>query len=425
MNKQLYPIICATFILIITLNGAAQVGINNTGRLPDNSAILDVLSTEKGMLIPRLTDNEINSIDNPANGLQVFCTSDSRLYIYVASEHRWKNVAYGPGELILPAIFILGTGDTCSNVVIGGTYMINASLLSLNKVTLQVNVVKPGTWAVLTEPVNGYSFSARGSFSSTGIHTITLQGSGTPFNSQTDEFIVYDSGGAGSCKFNIKVLVPPDCGSPFLDSRDGASYNTVLIYTQCWMARNLNIGTKIENSLQQTNNDIIEKYCYNNSETNCNIYGGLYQWAEMIKYLNGASNSTTWSPIPKGSVTGICPTGWHIPTDEEWTILTTYLEGESVAGGKIKEAGITHWASPNTGATNSSGFTALPGGYCADNTNFLYLSNQATFWSSTGEMSIPPYNQAWHRHLYYNYELVQRYYNTKTTGYSVRCLKDF
>ena len=99
------------------------------------------------------------------------------------------------------------------------------------------------------------------------------------------------------------------------------------------------------------NNGIIEKYCYDDDPANCDVYGGLYQWDEMMGY------TTT------EGVQGICPVDWHIPTDAEWDILQNYLGGFNVAGGKLKEAGTIHWNAPNAGATNSSGFTALPNGY--------------------------------------------------------------
>ena len=122
------------------------------------------------------------------------------------------------------------------------------------------------------------------------------------------------------------------------------------------MAENLNIGTTISGATDMANNSIIEKYCNENNTANCDTYGGLYQWNEMMEY------STT------PGVQGICPTGWHLPTDAEWTVLTSYLGGESIAGGKMKttgtiEAGTGLWYAPNNGATNSSGFSALPGGY--------------------------------------------------------------
>jgi len=222
--------------------------------------------------------------------------------------------------------------------------------------------------------------------------------------------------GAGT----ISPALPFTCGSLFVDSRDGSFYSTVQIGTQCWMAQNLNIGTRIDGSGDQTNDSIIEKYCYDDVESNCDVYGGLYQWGELVQYLNGASNTASWNPLPTGNVQGICPAGWHLPTDDEWTTLTTFLGGESVAGGKMKETGYFHWASPNTGATDSSGFTALPGGYRRYSGNFYNLTYIATFRSATEGSAT----YAWYRNVGYDYEEVNRSSTYKTNGFSARCLKD-
>ena len=188
---------------------------------------------------------------------------------------------------------------------------------------------------------------------------------------------------------------------------DGNNYTTVQIGAQVWMAENLNVGTRINGSVDQTNNSIIEKYCYDDNEANCNTYGGLYQWDESMQY------STT------PGVQGICPTGWHLPTDAEWTTLTTYLGGENIPGAKMKETGTIHWLSPNTGATNSSGFTALPGGG-GFNGSFVSLALGAFFWSSLGVSST----KAWYRGLFNFYKGVDRKYYYKTYGFSARCVQD-
>ncbi|MCX6304121.1 MAG: hypothetical protein NT040_04060 [Bacteroidetes bacterium] len=210
------------------------------------------------------------------------------------------------------------------------------------------------------------------------------------------------------------------CPSSFTDIRDGKTYTAVSIGNQCWMAQNLNLGTLVTGSADQTNNATFEKYCYSNTETNCTVYGGLYQWGEMVQYLNGASNTTSWSPVPTGNIQGICPLGWHLPTDDEWTILVTFLGGQAVAGGKMKEAGYAHWTSPNYGATNSSGFTALGAGERYEGT-FYDLRYLASFRSVT-EYSA---TVSWYRYIDKDYEVVNRGYNYgKAYGYSVRCLKD-
>jgi uncharacterized protein (TIGR02145 family) len=197
------------------------------------------------------------------------------------------------------------------------------------------------------------------------------------------------------------------CGDPFTDPRDGQTYNTVQIGTQCWMAENLNIGEMINGGSNMTNNGVIEKYCYNNDPANCETYGGLYQWDEMMEY------TTTQG------VQGICPSGWYLPTDGEWTTVTDFLGGENVAGGKMKETGTTHWYPPNAAATNESGFTALPGGYYYGG-SFYGLGSFGNWWSSTEYSST----YAWRRNMSYVYGTVYRVGTSKTTGFSACCLRN-
>ena len=209
-----------------------------------------------------------------------------------------------------------------------------------------------------------------------------------------------------------------DCGNPIIDERDGQVYNTVLIGDQCWMAENLNIGEMINGSENMTDNGVIEKYCYDDNTANCYEYGGLYQWNEMMQY--------TTTP----GVQGICPTGWHVPTDAEWCILENEVDAGTIscsatgwrgidAGGNLKKTGTSHWASPNTGATNSSGFTALGSGYRFMNGTFGSLGGNAYHWSSTESGS-----NAWDRSLNNNYAQVDRNKYGKTWGFIVRCLRD-
>ncbi len=195
------------------------------------------------------------------------------------------------------------------------------------------------------------------------------------------------------------------CGAPLSDPRDGQSYNTVHIGTQCWMAENLNIGTMISGNNNMIDNGAIEKYCYDNNPANCITYGGLYQWNEMMQYVTTQGTQ------------GICPAGWHLGDDSEWQVLVDFL-GSS--GGKMKEAGTTHWNPPNTDATNESGFTALPAGQRLDYGGFYYKGDYTNFWSST-EVDI---DTAWFRLLYYNWAGVSRLKGTSESGFSVRCLFD-
>jgi uncharacterized protein (TIGR02145 family) len=213
---------------------------------------------------------------------------------------------------------------------------------------------------------------------------------------------------------NADNNTPAVCGQPFTDARDGKVYNTVSIGSQCWMAQNLNVGSRINGIGNQTNNGIIEKYCFDNNETNCNVYGGIYQWDECMNYTASSSSN------PSGRQ-GICTTGWHIPSDAEWTVLSAFLGGESIAGGKLKETGTLHWANPNTGATNSSGFTGLPGGYRDINGPFIFSLGYIGYWWSSSEANT---DSAWFRNVYFSISDLGRTFDNKGTGFSVRCLKD-
>ena len=193
---------------------------------------------------------------------------------------------------------------------------------------------------------------------------------------------------------------------------DGNTYNTVQIGSQVWMIENLKTsryrnGGLIPNVTDNTawsNSTIGAWSYYNNAEANNAIYGKLYNWYTTL-----------------GDT--LCPTGWGVPTDAEWTTLTNYLGGESVAGGKMKTIGTTYWNSPNTGATNESGFSVLPGGYRSyDDGSFYSIRFNAVFWSATEGGSH--YSSAWFRYLGDASGSVLRFNNDKSLGASVRCLRD-
>ncbi len=211
---------------------------------------------------------------------------------------------------------------------------------------------------------------------------------------------------------------PFQCGDQLIDTRDSQTYNTIQIGTQCWMAENLNVGTRIDGVNEQTNNSLIEKYCYDNDPAYCSVYGGLYQWDEMMQY------------VTTEGAQGICPTDWHLPTDNEWKTMEmnlgmTQAQADATGwrgtdeGGKLKETGTAHWITPNTGATNSSGFTALPASYRNWPGTFGSLTYFTTLWSSS-ENGI----NAWHRQLWHNGAKVYRLDYQKVFGQSVRCLKN-
>ena len=190
---------------------------------------------------------------------------------------------------------------------------------------------------------------------------------------------------------------------------DGNTYNTVQIGNQVWMSENLKTsryrnGGSIPNVTGNTAWGILTTGAwsyYNNDVSNNAIYGKLYNWYTTL-----------------GDT--LCPTGWGVPTDTEWSTLTTYLGGESVAGGKMKTIGNAYWNDPNTGAINSSGFSVRPGGYRISDGSFVSIRFVAFFWSAT---EFDDYG-AWSRYLSTSFGNVSRSTSSKSVGASVRCLRD-
>jgi uncharacterized protein (TIGR02145 family) len=192
---------------------------------------------------------------------------------------------------------------------------------------------------------------------------------------------------------------------------DGNIYHTIKIGTQVWMIENLKT-TKYRDCTPIPNVKDDEAwgkltaggYCdYKNIEKNSANYGRLYNWYVI------------------GDKRGIAPQGWHVPTNDEFNTLVEYLGGESVAGGKLKEAGFANWPSPNKDATNSSGFAGLPGGNRAKSGSFYALGQYGYLWTSTENEK----NSAFNRHLLlYSGAFQDNYKDTKCAGFSIRCIKD-
>ena len=200
-------------------------------------------------------------------------------------------------------------------------------------------------------------------------------------------------------------------GSTFTDPRDGKVYQTVVIGNQVWMAENLAYLPSV-NMVADGSEDAAGSYYYVYGYDGTNVadakatdnyatYGVLYNWTAAMN---------------------ACPDGWHLPSDAEWTELTDYLGGTSVAGGKLKETGTTHWNYPNTGATNETGFTALPGGGRVSNGAFYGIGFYGSWWGATEDDA----SNAWIRSMSnYDSDVYRSYYGYgKEVGFSVRCVRD-
>jgi uncharacterized protein (TIGR02145 family) len=208
-------------------------------------------------------------------------------------------------------------------------------------------------------------------------------------------------------------LVP--CPDPPIVVYEGRTYNTVQIGLQCWLKENLDIGTQIDGSADPEDNEIIEKYCFDDLAANCELYGGLYQFHEMMAYNNEPGSQ------------GICPEGWHVPTDAEWCVVSSYVDstvdcytyyfsGED-AGLKMKAT--SGWIENGNG-NNESGFTALPGGV-------RYISYyDGIGWASDIWTSTSTYGAAYYRVFGSNQTGIGRYPSDFNShhGFAVRCLKD-
>lgn len=220
-------------------------------------------------------------------------------------------------------------------------------------------------------------------------------------------------------QFAINISCP---GTPTVEY-EGQVYNTIQIFSQCWLKENLNVGKMINGIDWQFNNGIIEKYCYNNDTNNCNTYGGLYQWWEMLQYTT------------QQGVQGICPPGWHLPTNEEWKVLEGSVDSQYGIGDPQWDTVISYrgydagmnlktksgWYENGNG-TDLFGFSGLPGGWRIDAGGFHEVGVYGKWWTST------EYNynneSARYRSLRNNRSGIYQLLMPKGMGLSVRCLRD-
>jgi len=212
----------------------------------------------------------------------------------------------------------------------------------------------------------------------------------------------------------------------FTDSRDGTHYNAIKIGNQIWMAENLKyLPSVVGPATGSQTTPYYYVYGYNGTvladakaTANYSTYGVLYNWV-------AAMNSETSSTANPSGVQGVCPTGWHLPSDAEWTELTDYLSGTDLAGGKLKATGAIEWGTglwhnPNIGATNETGFTALPGGFRHTDGVFSFIGSKGNWWSATEVFA----NTAYFRRMDHFESSVHSSHTTKGFGFSVRCVWD-
>jgi uncharacterized protein (TIGR02145 family) len=225
------------------------------------------------------------------------------------------------------------------------------------------------------------------------------------FNTTTHSLNVFAGGSWWEAGLTA-IATTWQCGQPFTDSRNNKSYPTVSIGNKCWFAGNLDYGTRIDHTVTQADNGVVEKYCYNNDPANCETYGALYQWDEAMAY-----SSTPGSQ-------GICPEGWHIPTDLEWQ------EMEISLGMTPSQAALSNtWRGTDQGTQlgpgGSAGYNALYSGRSVPGFGYTALGDYEYIWTSN-----PSGLNAWRRCLNQTDTRVGRYDTfPKTYGMSIRCIR--
>jgi uncharacterized protein (TIGR02145 family) len=218
--------------------------------------------------------------------------------------------------------------------------------------------------------------------------------------------------------FQFSTNIP--CPGTSTVTYEGQVYNTIQIFSQCWLKENLNVGTMIPGEEDMTDNGIVEKYCYNDAADSCKKYGGLYQWDEMMQYTTQQGQQC------------ICPPGWHLPTDEEWQVLEGAVDSQYGIGDPVWNIGMESrgfdagtnlkttmgWKENNNGA-DLFGFSGQPGGTRIYLGFFDYVGEFGRWWTSSNFYDYP-----WFRNLEYA-PGIYRYNDTGSYGFSVRCLRDY
>jgi len=400
-NIKTLLILALVVLLSSNQNIAQNVGIGNESFTPDPSAMLEVKSTDKGMLVPRVDIADLSTaapVTNPAVSLLVYNTNETTgVGFYYWDGNAWVAIGgYGSGSPCnTPSAPIAGTHIVESNQITWNWYPGSDELTFF-----KYNTINDFSSAIYTGSNNNITL-----YQLNCEQTYTLYVWGYNDCGNSDALILTQQ--SGQCPFL--------CGDSTVIDIDGNIYNSVLIGTQCWMKENLKVT-------RNPSGNNITRYCHSNNIQNCNIYGGLYNWHTA---MNGSPSN---SPLNYLTIQGICPNGWHMPKYSEWETLITNMGGTTLAGDKLKESGTTYWNSPNTG-NNSSGFTALGGGrtYTSlptyNNHTEDALKSTGEWWSSNEVITTPTRSQTIqliHQVAQvYNYDRLKNEHNV-----SIRCIKD-
>lgn len=360
--------------LIYNDGSSAGIGTNSP------EAFLDIFSTVNGVLLTRLSAQERNAILSPSQSLLIFNTTSKCFETFIGT--KWQRI-------------FCGCYDTLPPTPLAGNHI--ASGNTIEWTWLPASHTLGYKWDTINDYQHAQDLGDTTSFTQTGLAC------NTPY-----DIYVWAYNACGHSEpaiFSDTTSYCPPCGgiAYFTDVRDGKLYDVVEIGPQCWMKQNLNYD-------QSSYGD---DYCYDNDPGNCTTYGRLYTWAAVMQGAASSNNN------PSG-VQGVCPAGWHVPSDAEWVDLIDFLGGDTIAGGALKDTGNSYWYSPNNGATNSSEFTALPGGFKDFTGPFSSIQLHGYWWTATEQDGT----STWSYNIPYYSTEVLRISMPNQSGISVRCIKN-
>jgi uncharacterized protein (TIGR02145 family) len=349
----------------------------------------------------------ITAVPNPfCSGSTVNCSAVSTNGGFTPS-YQWKVNGVNAGTNTSIYSYIPQQGDiiqcvmnsslSCitNNPVTSNTIVMNALAAPLVSFTLcfdSITTINAAAFKLKGGVPIGGVYSGPGVNSVTGVFTPSSAGIGT----KTITYFYQNSFSCANSKSKtIIVQAAPsfNCGQNMTDIRDNKVYSTVQLGTQCWMQKNLNYGTSLQGTTEQTDNCINEKYCYNDNAANCTLYGGLYQWDELMAYTNTPGTQ------------GLCPPGWHVPTQTEWNTLFTFYQQQALAGKPLQD-------------TIIMGFRAKESGVIYSNFSWSFKGFATIFWTSTPSGTIKAMS---HGMNLINFS-VSDYPANRSNAFTVRCL---
>ncbi len=386
-------------------------------------ASIDYKRRKKNYLLQKYVKTDLNRIKHEIMKMKILLFVFLLLSIAIIEfsgckkEDAVQTVNMGSGTGIITAL-------NCGTTTNIGTLTVGTAASGVS-ISIPYNGGNGGMYSgqtVTSTGVTGLTASLVAGTFATGAGNLIYTITGTPITAGTASFAL--NIGGQTCILNSAVnpgdstascgainVHNPNLAYGSMTDQDGNTYKTTIIGNQEWMAENLKAS-------HYRNGDLIPVVIYNLTWSGLSTGATCWYNNDSATYNCPYGKLYNWYTV--ADPRKVCPTGWHVPTDAEWTTLIDYLGGEPVAGGKMKSTGTQYWLSPNTDAVNSYGFSSLPGGLRKDGGPFRFNGDYGFWWSSTNDFG----NLAWLRCLYYDYGFVTRFSDYKEMGLSIRCLRD-